>query len=267
MWGCLLFSFRDRNFTLIVTMLSRYAILFVKALLIEFVSCDTSIGTGINYYISSDINPNFITNLVAYSDGTSNWPGIGKDEAGSPGYGKWQLTNGPGGNSYRLENGVGKVLDITGGTSSSPANPRLFLNSEKNEALNGQGWSIYGAQEPNLHNAANGFWGAIVNVNWNLALTVPVMPAGIEAEKVELGPVPTAWEAGKYWFFASITRGTVWQTATVTSTTTSTRQPTTQTVDADGPTSTITSTVVRTSVGHLSNVKSGLLTFFTDNSS
>ena len=161
------------NDTIIVKMLSfRYSLShLLDVLLIKFVACDTCLVTGIEYYITSEINPKFYSNLVAYGDGSSNWPGVGKDEAGSPAYGKWVLTSTPNSNSYQLENGVRRVLDITGGTSSAQANPRLFLNDLKNKDFDGQaGWVFIKAKETNLPNQDNGFWCAIVNQNWNLAL-------------------------------------------------------------------------------------------------
>lgn len=213
---------------------------------------DGSLVDGIDYYISSTINPNFTTNLNGYSDGFGNWPGIGKDESGSPKYGTWYCTSVSGSSFYQLTNRGGFNLDITGGTSTAQSNPEPFLNILSNTSLDGQaGWVFVKAKETDLPNQDNGYWAAIVNDNWNLALRAPVMEDGSEYERLDLGPVPTAWDVGRYWFFASVTKTTVWSTLTVTGLTTIAGSPVTQTVNANGPTSTITSTIVQTIVSSI----------------
>ena len=214
---------------------------------------DSSLLVDTDYYISSSASSDFVSNLIIYNDGTSVLPGIWKDSNESPEWAKWYITNVPGSSStYQLHNRVDMLLDIKGGAANNPNNPKLFLNDVEDTSLNGQtGWVFTPATESNLPNQENGFWAAIVNTNWDLALRVPRMAAGVDAQDVLLEEPPTAWDVEKYFFFASVTRGTAWQTATVTSWTTITEDAATQTINAAGPTSTITSTVIQTLVSHI----------------
>ncbi|KAL2064641.1 hypothetical protein VTL71DRAFT_3778 [Oculimacula yallundae] len=215
--------------------------------LAKSVFCDISLFEGKSYYITSNVNPRFSTNLVGYrsTDGLATWPGINKVKDGSPLYGKWRIISVGDGGSYQLSNRAGFFLDITGGTPSAPVDPKPFLSTINDTSLDSQaGWVFIKANETDLESQDLGYWAAIVNRSWKLALRAPVMPLGSEYERVELGPIPTAWDSARYWFFASVTRATVWETVTSTGVTTSTAASITQIVDPNGPTSTITSTVV-----------------------
>lgn len=204
----------------------------------------------IEYYISSNVNPSFVSNLVGYQDGTGdNWPGVGKNEGGTFGYARWKITSITDQPGYTLScDSAYGILDIKGGSSSSPENPVPFLNNVNDPTLNGQSsWWFNGATESNLPNAEAGFWAEIYNSAWNLALSVPDMGTA-DAVAAELDTPPSSFDTHKYWFFASVTRGTTTTTETITQVTTSTGDTITHTNNAAGPVSTITSTVLNTLV-------------------
>lgn len=173
------------------------------------------------------------------------------DASGSPGYGIWHTSSVSGQGGYTLRCGTSSynIIDITGGTSKAPDNPTLFLNNNLDSTLDGQSdWWMPGASEAdlqNLPNTDNGFWTPIINSAWNLALTAPD-EGSVQAEAVVLSAEPSSYNSNQYWFLASVTRAEVTSITTVTQVTTSTGDPVTQTFNADGPTSTITSTVINT---------------------
>jgi hypothetical protein len=227
----------------------------VITLLVALVGCDTVLLVDTEYYVSSIVNPSFTSNLVGFQDGNGNyWPGIGKDEGGTFGYARWKLTSISGQGGYTLScDSTYNILDIKGGTSSSPNNPTPFMNNVIDSTLDGQSdWWMPGASKAdlaNLPNTDNGFWTPIINSAWNLALTVN-NEVSVEVEAAVLSAEPASYNSNQYWFFASVTRGTVTSTATVTQVTTTTGDTVTQTFNADGPVSTITSTIINTLVSH-----------------